>query len=85
MGTGELEPRSEALKAALGRSKETNADDQVMLNVREACRRLQVSKFTLYRLMQSGRLGSVKIGRRRLISQRALNEFIRQLEEEAEA
>lgn len=85
MTTEKQQPRSRALREALGKPKDSTADDQTMLSVREACRRLQVSKWTLYRLMRAGKLASVKIGSRRLISPRAMAEFIRQLEEEAEA
>ena len=78
----ELQPRSRALREALNRSKE-NESVQAMLTVTEACAQLRISKWTLYRLMQSGKLASVKIGSRRLIPMRAITKFIEQLEEEA--
>ncbi len=80
----ELQPRSHALRNSLGKPKERESSDR-MLTVADACDRLQVSKWTLYRLIGTGKLASVKIGRRRLISQRAMDRFMSQLDEEAEA
>lgn len=85
MKSEEMIPRSEALRDALGKQNESETDDQMMLSVRETCKRLGVSKWTIYRLMEAGKLASVKIGSRRLVPQRAMMEFIRQLEEEAGA
>jgi excisionase family DNA binding protein len=82
MTTEELIPRSQALREALDRYHEHNTDNQMLLNIREACRRLKISKWTLYRLMNERRLTYVKIGSRRLISSRAMAEFIKQLEDE---
>ncbi len=81
MSMEELQPRSKALREALNRSKE-NESVQTMLTVAEACAQLRISKWTLYRLMQSGQLASVKIGSRRLIPMRAITKFIDQLEKE---
>ena len=83
MSKEELQPRSKVLRDALERSKGNEA--QAMLTVAEACAHLRISKWTLYRLMQSGKLTSVKIGSRRLVPMRAITKFIQQLEEEAEA
>jgi excisionase family DNA binding protein len=41
---------------------------------------LNVGRTKVYQEMDSGRLRSVKVGRRRLVSAAALNEFIAQLE-----
>jgi len=84
MAMEELQPRSQALRNALGKPKDSAANEQ-MLSVAEAHKRLGISRHTLYRLIRTGELVSVKIGSRRLISPRAIVKFIRQLEEEAEA
>lgn len=78
MSMEELQPRSKVLRDALDKSKGNEA--QAMLTVAEACAHLRISKWTLYRLMQSGKLKSVKIGSRRLIPARAITKFIEQLE-----
>ena len=45
--------------------------------------RLGVSRSTVFELMSSGELRSVKIGHRRLVSDAAIAEFIARLEGEA--
>lgn len=79
MSMEELQPRSRVLRDALEKAK-GNEQAQVMLTVTEACAHLRISKWTLYRQMQSGKLKSVKIGSRRLIPARAITKFIEQLE-----
>ncbi|WP_105970399.1 helix-turn-helix domain-containing protein [Streptomyces geranii] len=54
-----------------------------LLTVREAYRRLRISKWKLYDLIRSRRLVSIKIGRRRLIPAEAVENMIRQLSREA--
>lgn len=46
-------------------------------------KRLNVGRSTVFEEIQSGRLRSVKIGRRRLVSETALCEFIAQLDQQA--
>jgi excisionase family DNA binding protein len=48
-------------------------------DVPEACERLNLSRATVYKLLKSGRLRSVKCGDRRLIPAAALMEFIESL------
>jgi excisionase family DNA binding protein len=81
----EFQPRSEALRDAWNRARRDKTDEPAMLSVAEACKRLGFSKWMLYRQMSEGKLASVKVGSRRLIPVRAIKEFIRKLEEEAEA
>ena len=50
-----------------------------LLTVREACSQLRISKWTLYGLLRSGQLDSVRIGRRRLIAPAALEDLVRRL------
>jgi len=56
----------------------TNQDRLMPLT--EAMARLNVGKSTLYELLASGRLRSVYIGRRRLVSEKALSELIAALD-----
>jgi excisionase family DNA binding protein len=85
MTTEESQPRSRELRDALGKPEDYNTDNQMLLSVPEACKRLGVSRNTLYELINARKLVSVKIGSRRLISPRAVAEYIRKLEEEAKA
>ncbi|GAA2156445.1 helix-turn-helix domain-containing protein [Actinomadura napierensis] len=55
----------------------------LVLTVDEAAERLRVSRWTLYNLIRSNQLRTVKIGRRRLVPVNALIEYVDQLTEEA--
>lgn len=56
----------------------------LVLTVPEACEALRISKWSLYRLIQMGKLASITIGRRRLIPVAAVEDLInRQSVEEA--
>ena len=54
-----------------------------LITVEETARRLSVSRRYIYDLIAAGRLPTVKLGRRRLVSERALSEFLGKLEKEA--
>ncbi|MEU6036932.1 helix-turn-helix domain-containing protein [Actinomadura sp. NPDC047616] len=56
---------------------------ELVLTVDEAAERLRVSRWTLYNLIRSNQLRTVKIGRRRLVPVDALTEFLDQLTEVA--
>jgi excisionase family DNA binding protein len=62
--------RREALARSLG------ATALQLYSVPEACDLLGVSRWQLYQLMNQRQLGSVKIGRRRLIPARDLERFV---------
>jgi excisionase family DNA binding protein len=47
-----------------------------LLTIREACDRLKLSRASLYRLIQSGQLPSVRIGRSRRVVSEDLDRFI---------
>jgi excisionase family DNA binding protein len=49
---------------------------ELVLTVDEAAERLRVSRWTLYNLIRSNKLHTVKIGRRRLVPAAALDEFL---------
>jgi len=51
------------------------------VRVEEAARLLNVGRSTAYDLIRSGRLRSIKIGRRRLVPRDALDALIASLEE----
>lgn len=55
----------------------------MLLNLVDAGRLLGVSKWTMYELMHSGVLPSVKIQSRRLVAKDDLDTYIRQLRDEA--
>lgn len=61
-------------------------DGPLLNSVPEAAAQLRVSRACLYELIGSGALRSVHVGRRRLIPQSALHEFVAQREaDEAES
>jgi len=65
---------------------ETNLDDggigrSLLLTVEEAAELLRLGRTTAYELVMRGLVPSVKIGRRRLIVRRGLEEFVNRLTE----
>lgn len=64
---------------------------RLLLSIDEACAALHISRAQLYRLMQSGvpgssgvKIGSVKIGSRRLVPVAALEAYVFRLTQEAD-
>lgn len=55
----------------------------VALSIKDAARALGLGESYIWILVQSGALPSFKLGKRRLISSRALAEFVQQQEAEA--
>lgn len=55
----------------------------VLYRVNEAAEALRLSRSVLYELIRSGRLRTVKIGRRRLVPVDALAECVARLEDDA--
>ncbi len=61
---------------------EYNSETAMKLySVEEASKQLGIGVRYLYRLMRRQKIKTVKLGRRRLISVRAINEFINEMEE----
>ncbi|MEV5570522.1 helix-turn-helix domain-containing protein [Spirillospora sp. NPDC052269] len=60
-----------------------NLMGSLVLTVDEAAERLRVSRWTLYNLIRSNQLRTVKIGRRRLVPVEALADYVGHLMEEA--
>jgi len=56
---------------------------KVLLTVPEAADALGISRATIYRLLASGALASVTVGRCRRIHAKAIDAFVRRLEIEA--
>jgi excisionase family DNA binding protein len=56
--------------------------DEILISVPEACRRLGVKKSLLWPILMRGDIASLRIGRRRLVSVRAVREFAERLETE---
>lgn len=47
-----------------------------VLTAREACEYLRISKWTLYRLIRSGQIKTMKIGSRRLVRRQSLETYM---------
>ncbi|WP_082695032.1 helix-turn-helix domain-containing protein [Mycobacterium lehmannii] len=58
--------------------------DARLHDLKKVGRRLDVGRSTVFALVKSGELRSVKIGNRRLVSESALVEFIERLEANAD-
>lgn len=59
-----------------GDEHEVRAVVPLLLSVDEAALLLGLGRTTTYQLVLSGRLASVKVGRRRLVPRRCLEEFV---------
>ena len=59
-----------------------NPNDRITYGIEDAYHQLGVSRSTLYQLIQSGELSSIKVGKRRLVSRHALEQFIARKERE---
>jgi len=60
----------------------TKKDTDVrLMSIPEACKRLGVGHWAVYQQINKKALKTVKIGKRRLVSVNALNEFITSLEQ----
>jgi excisionase family DNA binding protein len=55
--------------------------DITLFTIDEAATRLRVSRWSVYNLIRSGQLRTIKIGRRRLVPIDALAECLEQLKE----
>jgi excisionase family DNA binding protein len=58
------------------------ATKPAVLTVAEACRELRISKWTLYQLIRSRQLETIRIRRRRLIPLTALHDMLNRLSAE---
>lgn len=62
----------------------TQASDVVLLTVPEACDQLRISRWMFYRLIQTRRLETIKIGSRRLVRASAVRDLVARLEREGD-
>jgi excisionase family DNA binding protein len=77
---GDITPRSAVLREALTGSSKAQSTGGGMLTIEEACQYLRISKWTLYRLIQSNSIKTIKIGKRRLVRMQSILEFVDRLE-----
>jgi excisionase family DNA binding protein len=61
------------------------ANVPVMFDVKTVARILSISRSSVYELIKSGELGSLRIGRSRRVSQNQLVEYILGIEDEAKS
>jgi excisionase family DNA binding protein len=54
-----------------------------LLTMQEAAEWLRVSKWSVYSLIHANQLHTIKIGRRRLVSRKALDKCVKQLAKDA--
>jgi excisionase family DNA binding protein len=59
------------------------ADDKLLLRIEEAAKRLGIGRSLMYRLVLSGQVQSVPLGRLRRIPAEALREYVERLRVEA--
>ena len=55
--------------------------DMRLISIPEACKRLGIGHWAVYQQINKRALKTVKIGKRRLVSVKSLNEFIASLEQ----
>ena len=67
--------------ASLDRRQEST----VLYSIEDVIARTSLGRSKIYELLASGELGSVKVGRRRLIPATSLDEFVERLRQAAEA
>ena len=53
-----------------------------LLSINQACERLNLGRWSIYKLINQNRLKTVKLGRRRLVTMSAIRAFIENLEAE---
>jgi excisionase family DNA binding protein len=76
----DMMPRAAVLRRKVDSTKSGPMLTSGLLTVAEACGYLRISKWTLYRFIQAGKLKTVKIGSRRLIRMQSILEFVEQHE-----
>lgn len=69
-------PSASALSESSAPSAPPSHTSRWLLDIPETCRELHLSRAALYRLLASGELGSIKLGRRRLVPVAELERFI---------
>ena len=80
-----INPTAEKRKINMSESPHVVHDDRLLLRVEEAAERLGIGRSLMYRLVLSGEVQSVPVGRLRRIPCDALTEYVDRLKREAEA
>jgi excisionase family DNA binding protein len=78
-----MERRKLAMEQFVYRPGGRDAPTEYLFTVQEAADRLRVSRWSVYNLIRSNQLRTIKIGRRRLVTPAALAECIDLLGEDA--
>jgi excisionase family DNA binding protein len=65
----------------MGENNTTDKTDMRLLDIQEVCRRLGIGRWSVYKLINAKALKTVKIGARRLVSTKAVKDYIASLEE----
>ncbi|UVO14586.1 excisionase family DNA-binding protein [Mycobacterium sp. SVM_VP21] len=65
--------------------KEVDRLNSRLWPVEEVMKRLSVGRSMVFELMANGQLRSVKVGRRRLVSEAAINEYIARIDQGGDA
>jgi excisionase family DNA binding protein len=63
---------------------DSQSNAQMLLTVSEACDRLRISRWMLYRLIQRRQLETIKIGSRRLVPVAGITALVEQLVAESD-
>lgn len=69
-------PSASTLREPIAPGTPPSHTSRWLLDIPETCRELHLSRAALYRLLASGELGSIKLGRRRLVPVTELERFI---------
>lgn len=56
--------------------------ERITYGVEDACQQLAIPRTALYQLISNGEIQSIKVGKRRLITRRALEQFVARKEKE---
>lgn len=66
----EINGRLSTIEERMKNQQETNQQD--LISVIDACKRLDICKSTFYKLLSDGNIETVKVGRRRLVKAESL-------------
>lgn len=65
----------------MNKALDTSPSPPLLLTITEACEALRISRWQIYRLINDGRLRTVRINRRRLVALDDLQDLIEELRE----
>ncbi|MBN7505258.1 MULTISPECIES: helix-turn-helix domain-containing protein [Mycobacteriaceae] len=76
---------NETITDVLDRAASSDAGNQSLFTVTEACTQLRISRWSFYRLMHQRQINTVSIGRRRFVSHAEVRRFVTALNDGANA